>query len=305
LKEDIDMPDKPKLSFGVIADLQYADKDTDNDREYRMSIQKLYGAIEYFNSRNPDFIMLMGDVIDGGFDNFARPLEILKQMPCPVRMIAGNHDYNVSESRLAEVHDLFGMPEGYCSFHCRGLRFIVLDGNEISVFAHPRGSRKRKTAESILKSLKARGADNAFEWNGAIGPVQLAWLKRELADAERFEEPVILCSHYPVYPPNPHNLWDDHEILAALDGSTRVKAFLSGHNHLGNYSCRNGIHFLTFAGMVDFKSTAFSYVEIYEGYMRITGFGRESSRVLTFLNEDYARKTVSSYQTQTIWDKCP
>ncbi len=273
--------EKPETSFGVIADPQFADKDTSRNRYFRMSLEKLEEAIEYFNSRKPDFVMVMGDLIDVGFSNFSKPLEIINRCECPVRMIIGNHDYNVAQNHLEEVPLLIGVPERYYSFRQNNWRFIVLDGNEISLFANPPGSMEYAQAEKIHETMLENKAENAFKWNGAIGPAQLGWLEMELDDAEKNEEEVIVCSHYPVYPPDYHNLWNDNEVLSVLDKSSRVRAFLSGHNHHGNYGCRNGVQFVSFSGMVDFRDNTFAYVEIYQNRMQVKGFGRESDRTLS------------------------
>jgi 3',5'-cyclic AMP phosphodiesterase CpdA len=128
--------------------------------------------------------------------------------------------------------------------------------------------------------LKKKGAQNAQTWNGGVGKVQIQWLNRTLARASAAREPTIVFCHYPVYPPTAHTLWNDAEVIHVLEAQPSVIAFLCGHNHEGNYARKNGIHYLTFRGMVETRETAYALVEAYPNRLRVTGFGRETDRVL-------------------------
>ena len=66
----------PKLRFGIIADVQYADKDDAGSRNYRGSIDKLAAAVDTFNAQGVDFVINLGDFIDGGASNFDTLLSI-------------------------------------------------------------------------------------------------------------------------------------------------------------------------------------------------------------------------------------
>ena len=57
------------FKFGVIADIQFADKDMRINRHYRTSILRLRESVEYFNESPPGFVIQVGDVIDGYADD--------------------------------------------------------------------------------------------------------------------------------------------------------------------------------------------------------------------------------------------
>ncbi len=60
-----------------------------------------------------------------------------------------------------------------------------------------------------------------------------------------------------------------------------MKAYFSGHNHEGDYSVKNGIHYVTFKGMVETRDTnAAALITLTEHRITIHGLGRETSRSL-------------------------
>jgi hypothetical protein len=84
---------------------------------------------------------------------------------------------------------------------------------------------------------------------------QQEWLKQEIASADLLNQKVIIFSHLPLRPEdNPHNLWNDYEIINIIEKSPNVMAFINGHNHEGGYVFKNGIHYITIAGMVDTRN---------------------------------------------------
>ena len=75
-------------------------------------------------------------------------------------------------------------------------------------------------------------------------------------------------------------LWNNQQVINLLMGHSCVKAWFNGHNHAGAYTTHDGIHFLTFKGMVDTDETSYGMAELGEKKILVTGFGRESDRVL-------------------------
>lgn len=119
-------------------------------------------------------------------------------------------------------------------------------------------------------------------WNGAVGGDQLAWLQQQLAEAAREKEKVIVFSHFPAFPANPHNLWNNAEVIRLLESYSCVVAYLNGHNHAGHYGRRGGIHYVTLPGMVETPdTTAYAVVQLGIDHITITGFGRTPSQRLT------------------------
>ncbi|CAI5460397.1 unnamed protein product [Closterium sp. Yama58-4] len=65
-------PEQPLFSFGVVADIQYADKDTrtssdGRQQRYREAPGKLAAAVAAFNEAQPPLsaVVTLGDIVDG------------------------------------------------------------------------------------------------------------------------------------------------------------------------------------------------------------------------------------------------
>jgi manganese-dependent ADP-ribose/CDP-alcohol diphosphatase len=273
--------DQKVLSFGVVADLQYCDALPLKKRYFRNSIEKLKKAIEGLNDEGLDFVINLGDIIDMDWESFDGILPFFSEFKVPVYHVLGNHDYEVADDKKGQVHLKIGT-EKYYDFSIKGWRFIVLDGNEISIFANLPGSSGYIQAEQWLREGEEQGKINANFWNGGIGKAQIDWLESRLNVAARREEKVIIFCHYPIYPPDRHNLLNQEEVLMLLKNYKGVKIWINGHNHDGNYGLFADIHFLNVNGMVEGEhDLAWSVVHIYENTIEVAGFGNEVSATLS------------------------
>ncbi|CAO4142777.1 3',5'-cyclic adenosine monophosphate phosphodiesterase CpdA [Methylorubrum aminovorans] len=273
-----------RLRFGVIADPQYAEAPPHPTlgRYYANSLDKMRAAVAALNGEDLRFVVTLGDIIDRDVASYERILPIYRTLRHETRFVLGNHDFDVAPEHLGRVPRLLGMEGPYYDFAVAGTRFIVLDGNDVSLFAPPPDDPRRTLAAERLERAEAEGLVNAKPWNGSLGDAQFAWLERSLQAARAAGERVVVLSHYPIAPDNPHNLWDAGRITTLLARQPHVIAYFSGHNHAGNYAERDGIHYVTFHGMVDTPaSSAFAIVEIAGDRLEIQGFGREPSRSLT------------------------
>jgi len=108
----------------------------------------------------------------------------------------------------------------------------------------------------------------------------LNWLRKTLERAEDSEEKVALFCHFPVYPADPHNLWNAKEVIALLEEFSCVKAYINGHNHKGKYGIKSGIHYLTCKGMVDTNESAYSIFRVQNNQIDVLGYGREPNQTL-------------------------
>ena len=275
---------KPLYSVGLIADAQYVDADPRGSRYYRNSLGKLHTAVDELLKSKPDFFVHLGDLIDRdieSFDAIRKPFDSLKT---PVHQLLGNHDWEVAPKDLAEVPKRLKMKGRYSSKSWKGFRWIFLDGTDVSFYAHPKDSPRQELAQTMLAKVKERKALNAMTWNGGIGSDQMAWLNQETESARQAGEKVILCCHFPIYPDDPHNLWNDIEMLQWIDENQDVVcAWFNGHNHAGAYAERNGIHYLTLHGMVETEQTsAFARLDLHRNAIRVHGYGRAPSRELNF-----------------------
>lgn len=270
------------LTFGIIADVQYADRDVRHDRYYRRAPDRLDAAIDDLNRTDVDFVIDLGDVIDGDFRSFAPIMDVYANLRVPVYRVLGNHDYGVDAPRLAEVPARLGLERCHYDFVRAGRRFVVLDGNEVSTYAHPPGSPAHAAAERILDRMRRENCPNAEAWNGGVAQNQLHWLRRTLASASDGRQDVIVLSHFPLWPSDDaHRLWNAGDVLDVLDGCPTVRAVLAAHNHAGDYTVRADVHHVTFRGMVETADeTAYAVVTAEGTRLRIRGTGRERSRVM-------------------------
>lgn len=268
----------PAWSFGVMADCQFCAKPTAGRRHYQESPQKLRAALEQFRRQQPEWLVHLGDFIDERQESFAPLLQICDGYDFRIYHVLGNHDFSVDDQYKDGVPRLLGMPARFYSWQNKGWRFIALDGNDLSLYAHPHESARHQQSLAYYQRLPRKMPT----YNGAIGAEQIAWLRQQLSAAQRAHEPVILLCHFPLLPAgDSHNLWNAEEIIAVIDDYPCVKAWFNGHDHRGGYIQRNGVHYLTFQGMVDTAENAFALVSIQADAIGVRGFGREPSRVLT------------------------
>jgi manganese-dependent ADP-ribose/CDP-alcohol diphosphatase len=270
--------EKPKFEFGLVPDAQYCDCDINGTRYYSNSLDKLMEAAQTFNREEVDFTVQTGDFIDRNLSSFSDILPIFNLIEGPKYHVLGNHDFPVTTD---EVVDILGMPNQYYDFKRKNWRFVVLDTNDLSLYANPEGSDKYQEAEEMYNTLKANNEINAQTWNGGVSEEQLSWLRGVLQKAEKRNEKVVVIGHMPVYPDNNHNVWNDEAVIAELEAAGKVVAYFNGHNHAGNYAVKNGIHYVNLKGMVETDDTnSYSIVQVYKDRLEVDGYGRETDRVL-------------------------
>lgn len=277
------------ITFGVIADCQYCDCPSTTQRFYRNSPDKLRACVAEFNKHELAFAVHLGDYIDKDFASFDTLQPIIDQLRAPLKQVLGNHDFSVAEPLKRKVPKRMGLARRYYSFRQEGWRFIALDGNDLSTFASF-GKRKQREASQLLAEVQAAEKVNAHTWNGGISAKQFKWLERELRRADRKGEKVILFCHFPVHPIDPHNLWNDGKIREVLAAHPSVKAYFNGHNHAGAYGEKDGIHYLTFKGMVDTPDqTSYAIIRINKDRIAVEGFGRQERHELLLGDDKKAR----------------
>ena len=271
------------FEIGLVADAQYADVDDKGTRFYRKSLGKLADAVEHFNGRDLAFCAHLGDLIDRewrSFNEITRPLAASRHR---WHHLLGNHDFDVLEALKAKVPGRLGLEARYRFFDHREFRFVILDTNDVSTYAHAAGSSEQIAAAAELKRLQVAKIRQAKPWNGGIGAVQLAWFDRVCAEAGAARRKVIVLAHHPVAPHNDHNVWNSPAVLTALKNQPAVVAWFNGHNHAGHFADHAGVPCVTMHGMVETAATtAFATVRILPDRLVIAGHGREPSRELVF-----------------------
>lgn len=273
----------PLLRFGLITDAQYADADAEGERHYRSTPEKLKRAVEALHGEKLAFTLHLGDFIDRDFKPFDLMLPLLSGLGHPVHHLLGNHDYSVADAEKGRVVSTLGMPHDYYSFRSNGVRLLMTDTNDVSVYRHPASSAETAKAREALARIEAAKEAGAKTWNGGISSTQLAWLDRELSAADAAKERAIVCGHHPLVPADMHQAWNHSEIVAVLERHPSVVAWFNGHNHAGDFVERSGIPYVTFRSMLHHpENTAYSIIEVHADHVAIKGFGREISRELRF-----------------------
>lgn len=263
---------QPKFSFAVLTDIQYSDQATVGKRDYRASIGKLRDAVQALNRERLEFAIQLGDLIDSKAADLEPILGVYNQLHTRRYSVLGNHDFAAAREMLVRLL----VPSPYYRFTVEGWRFLVVDGMDVSI--------RDASGMQMLEALRSAGAANAREWNGAIGREQLAWFRRELDDAARKGERVIVFCHFPVLSAAStpaHLLWNHAEVREILESHPGVVAWFNGHDHSGGYAERNGIHHVTFPGMVESgPRNSYSVVRVYEDRLELEGTGTAPRRVL-------------------------
>ncbi|KAM3859816.1 manganese-dependent ADP-ribose/CDP-alcohol diphosphatase [Diretmus argenteus] len=233
-----DRSPRPVFTFGVIADIQYADIDDGFNYErtrrryYRGSLQLLRRAQQSWSASRPSFVLQLGDIIDGfnraqqhGASERALDAVLREFQPGPaeVHHVWGNHEfYNFSRSELCRsklnsAHYSDGPPAAVAdiyAYHFRpapGFRFVVLDAYDVSMLGVEEDSERYACALALLTEHNSNedlnyppateGLEKRFaKFNGGFSKEQLDWLDAVLSLADERRERVAIVSHLPVHP---------------------------------------------------------------------------------------------------------
>ncbi len=273
--------EKPLFTFGIIADVQYADQPNSGTRHYRLSPKKFSESVDSFNHYKVDFILSLGDYIDKNLGSYDTLNPIAARLTMPLYFVLGNHEFSVNDNEKDQVLKKENLKKPYYSFVKKNWRFIVTNGNDVSLYAYTKENEKYKEADTLLKQLKAQKLPQAQTWNGAIGKEQLLWLEKEIKEAEKKKQHVIITSHFPLYPDEASELlWNAREVRTLIERYPNVFAYLNGHVHKSQYFLQNGKHYISFRGMVELEDNAFAIVNVYKDRLEIKGLGKEVSRTL-------------------------
>lgn len=246
---------KPIVSFGICADMHY-----DHLKEPVDADDNLKYLIANCWNNNVDFIISLGDLIDGGSSEENSLIDlglmenILKTFNGSVYEVLGNHELVIRNSIVANS---ILITSKYYSFDKNGVHFICLNSSH-------------------------SGYDT-------MGATQLAWLQADLAGSSL---PTIVFLHYRIdqdFPGDPPLLdgedglsffmRDSADCRALLEADGDVLAVFNGHWHVDTFNIVNGIAHVTIArGRFD-KSGA--TISVYNnGEMYMGGFYASKTRKL-------------------------
>ena len=266
----------PQLSIGVIADAQYADEPDSGQRLYHTVPAKLAAAVADFNRRKLAFVVHLGDFIDRDWASYDALLAVARHSRHPWHFVLGNHEFAIDEAHKPLVTAKLGLPGRYYSFVRSGWLFIVTDGNDLSSYEWPKGSAQERASMALHATLYP---DKPL-WDGGIGATQLRWIDRQLDSADRRGLKAMLFCHFPLWPENPHNLWNADAVRALLERHPSAKLWIDGHNHDGNYGERAGIHYVNLKAMLDTPETSYARIDFYAGQVVVHGTGRQQDLTL-------------------------
>lgn len=274
------------VTFGVIADVQYADKDSAGGRFYRNSLDGLVAFVGQCNQRGVDFAIQLGDLIDGG-ENAGRELDraatIYDKLNCPHYHVLGNHDFEgISRSK---VITRLGLERGYYTFEKNRFLFVVLDTQDIAVQGGwSKGNDAYKKAEELLQKVMEQKLPNAQSYNGSLGNQQLVWLDEVLAGAKKKKQEVIVLGHLPLWPEGEkHTAWNAGDVRKILAEYGCVRAYLCGHKHDGGYGQQDGVHYLNLQAMVDDPDGhTWAMVQARRDRLDVQGTGNVKNQTLVF-----------------------
>ena len=299
------------IRFAAIADVQYADADDKIGRHYRAAYEKLLAAVGEFSKEKIDFAMNFGDAYDHDWESALAIKEVLRvsseRGKVKWRHVLGNHDFAVSLDKKPDVYGVFDLKKpGYYDFslvdaddESNKWRVVVLNGNEISLYAAENDQEKEAAKRERAKRKLADGSE-PHNYNGSVSATQLDWLEKTLDAAEKEGQNALVCSHFPLYA-NSKSLdsprtrlaslvnvgiyysdlgvstWNGREVLGVLDKFPCVKAYMAGHLHEGSYGERNNVAHVTFRGLVEAETTAYAYVELGKNAIHVEGIGEQPS----------------------------
>ncbi len=252
------------LSFGLIADPQYAEK-TSKGRCYDGSLAKIKEAVSVFNQQELPFLIILGDIIEGnvggdGSQTTKELTDIRKELDAfngEIYALMGNHD--LVDIDKAEWLDILNpkIKRNYYSFNAGNYHFVVLDANY--------------TEEGL-----DYGKDVNWVWTDTwIHQEQQDWLKADLDSAS--DRPSFIFVHQNLQDNGALCVNNAPEIRNILETYGNVTHVFQGHHHGGQYTQINGIHYLTLQGMVTCPDSEnrFSTATIKEDLINIDGHGAQ------------------------------
>ncbi|KAM9296778.1 manganese-dependent ADP-ribose/CDP-alcohol diphosphatase [Gastrophryne carolinensis] len=307
----------PYFTFGVLADIQYADlpdglSGWKTMRYYRHTLQHLQEAIRQWNreTHRPKFVLQLGDAIDGRNQRCGKSLEALETVlrdmekaKMPFHHVWGNHElYNFQRDFLGEsklnsswMRDRRQSQgdEGaadYYAYHFSPhskFRFILLDTYDLSFYGRKGNSRGYLDSLNFLEQTD-KSQLHLIEFNGGVGAKQLQWLEEVLTHCDRHRERAVIAGHIPIHPKAKASLclaWNYEDILRVVQSHPSAVCYFAGHDHAGGYHRdSHGVHHITMEGVIESPpgQNAYGTVEVYEDKMVLRGRGRVRSRVLPF-----------------------
>ncbi|MBD2664717.1 metallophosphoesterase family protein [Richelia sinica] len=239
-----------KFRFGIVSDLHIALPHTIWDHPSRfhlveVSIPALESVLEHLMQLNLDFLLIPGDLTQHGEpQNHEWLQKRLSQLPFPVYVVPGNHDVPVLKANQQSI--------GCADFPYYYQKFGYEQPEQIYY------------SQSILPGVRLIGLNsNSFDQDeqqvGRIDRQQLQWLEAELQQVQ--DELVLVMVHHNVVEHLPNQsrhpmahrymLENAGELLAILK-RYKVKLVFTGHLHVQDVACSQGVYDITTGSLVSY-----------------------------------------------------
>ena len=275
--------EEPILRIGVVADIQYADRDPvpQYNSYYRPSIPKFEEFVDKMNSESLDFVIQLGDFADRDVKSYDKLLPIWNKLKVPKRSVIGNHDMEAAGSYPVVLEKL-GLEKPYYDFVVKNWRFIVIDTNDIGVLGSKEGDPRREKALRYIELMEELGYPNARVWNSTVSDEQVEWVRSRLELANSNGESAIVFGHHTIVSNEPGlDIWNPGRLIKCFRDNESFKAYICGHHHEGSFVKINDDHYLTMNAMMSTPDTsAYSIMELYDDRIAVNGFGRQQDMVL-------------------------
>ena len=260
---------KEVVSFGMVADIHYADIPDAIGRSYREGPAKLSEAVEAFNRAKPDFIVELGDFKDfsGDRERTLACLDEIERVFSGFRgdrfHVMGNHDFDcLSPDEFLSRISNSGQKKALArySFVRNGVTFVVLDACYDSAMRHYSGSNPWEDAN--------------------IPPDEMRWFAGEL---ERAAGAVVVFCHQRLDPGADalHLVKNAAAVRSLMEKSGKVKAVFTGHEHSGGSHFLNGIAYYTLRAMVTGRGpdeNSYAVASLFaDGSVRVKGWKKGRS----------------------------
>lgn len=310
----LELPSKSrKLSFqfGAVADVQYADRPVQRSvttivqdkkeyfvrrrRAWREAIPKLQEAIHAFDKAQVDFVINLGDLIEGNGTQRQKEnlydlnlvTEKLNQSTRKIHHVIGNHCRCIP---LRKLQKILSMDKPFYSFSpASGWRSIILHSAELSGSAVDMTEKQSDLLSDIIENEQRR----KHHFHGALASDQLTWLEKELDEATKLNEHVLVFSHYPLSDGSAresHVLANTKVVTKILErkGSPVVACF-AGHDHMGGIFVSpsseetKSVSYITLPGILEAPANgnAYALITAYDdGCIAVEGVGTVQSCVV-------------------------
>ncbi|KAM8945707.1 manganese-dependent ADP-ribose/CDP-alcohol diphosphatase-like [Pelodytes ibericus] len=231
---------QPYFTFGIIADVQYADQPDrlsgwKTMRYYSQSCLHLRNAIDEWKKEDmlPKFVLQLGDIIDASNRHSStseKSLQVIlkevQNINVPFHHIWGNHElYNfnrnflresalnttcLANSRLEETSEYCTSGLDYYAYHFSpfsNFRCIVVDSYDLSIYGRELTDPKHQESTAFLENKFQNNESRSDflepqlrDFNGGFSTDQLSWLNKVLTFSDEHKERVIIAGHGPVHP---------------------------------------------------------------------------------------------------------